>query len=85
MKKLWLFLIAGLLLACICPMTPLIPPTHPLKEPEPVESAEQVLAGNLSLLRLHPENGDLANLLQEEAPKATALGQHMFVSFDATW
>ncbi len=77
MKKLWVLLAAGLLLACVCPATQLISTA-----PSPAASA---IAGNLTVTRLHPGGGDLTDQLQAEAPKAAALGQHMFVEFDASW
>ena len=82
MKKLWLILAAGLLLACLCPATPLIPTATPPDDPTPVQPA---FAGNLTVTQLVLGNGDLATQLQAEAPKAAALGQHMFVEFDASW
>ncbi len=77
MKKWWVLLAAGLLLACVCPATPLVSTTQPPDDP--------VIAGNLTVTRLYPGDGDLTAQLQAEAPKAAALGQHMFVEFDASW
>jgi hypothetical protein len=39
----------------------------------------------LTEVRLHPDGGDLLTQLQAQVPKASALGQHMFVEFDASW
>lgn len=40
---------------------------------------------SLTLVRLEPGDGDLANLLADEAQKAAALGQIPVVEFDAPW
>ncbi len=91
MKKSWIFLVAGLLLACVCPSLPALGPSGsqdqsptekaPTSSPLPGSSA---YAG-FTQIRLYPENGDLVDQLQVEAGKARALGQHMFVEFDALW
>jgi thiol-disulfide isomerase/thioredoxin len=38
-----------------------------------------------TIVRLHPEDGDLQTMLTEEAQKAIALAQIPVVEFDATW
>jgi thiol-disulfide isomerase/thioredoxin len=39
----------------------------------------------MTIVRLHPEDGDLQTLLAQEAQKASALGQMPVVEFEATW
>ena len=39
----------------------------------------------MTIVNLLPEDGDLLTQLEGQAPKASALGQHMFVEFDASW
>jgi thiol-disulfide isomerase/thioredoxin len=38
-----------------------------------------------TIVRLHPEDGELQTLLADESEKAAALGQRPVVEFDATW
>jgi hypothetical protein len=86
MKKLWILLAAGLLLACTCSTSPLVPFTPTPLSPTPlVHTAGPLNTNGLTVVRLQPQNGDLAELLHAEAPKAAALEQHMFVEFDASW
>lgn len=47
--------------------------------PEPTSST------GFTIVRLRPEDGNLADMLAEEAQKAVALGQIPVVEFDATW
>jgi len=82
MKKLCLLLPAVLLLACLCPSLPMIKITPTADEPV---VSEPLYVGNTTVTRLYPRDGDLRALLQAEAPRASALGQHMFVEFDASW
>jgi len=77
MKKMLLVLIPVLLLAC----TFTIPVTLS-NTPAPTRTP---LGLGLTEVRLHPQAGDLLEQLQAQAPKAAALGQHMFVEFDASW
>ena len=86
MKKMWILLVAGALLACTCSTSPLVPFTQTPNEPAPpVETAGAVNMGGVTVVRLQPQDGDLTAQLHAEAPKATGLGQHMFVEFDASW
>lgn len=39
----------------------------------------------LTIVRLDPADGDLESQLVIHAAAASALGQHMFVEFDASW
>jgi hypothetical protein len=92
MKKLWILLTAGLLVACLYPSLPALMPTGDHNQPtqgrlptrttipESFSSREAV-----TLVRLYPEGGDLEDQLQVEAGKSQDLGQHMFVEFDASW
>jgi hypothetical protein len=39
----------------------------------------------MTIIRLHPQDGSLKEQINAEVPKAAALGQKMFVEFDALW
>jgi hypothetical protein len=82
MKKMLLLLLVPLfLLACTfsLPATWLNETTNP---PGPTRTP---LGLGLAEVRLHPNGGELLTQLEAQAPKASALGQHMFVEFDASW
>ncbi len=79
MKKAWMILVAVFLLACACPLT------RTVNTPAPETSTSPPVTGNLTLKRLRPAGGDLGTQLHQEASSAAALGQHMFVEFDASW
>ena len=86
MKKLWLVLVAGLLLACSCSSPSLFLPTATATQPAPTaDPGNQVTLVGYTVVKLHPDDGDLSTLLDVEQGKANALGQHMFVEFDASW
>jgi uncharacterized lipoprotein YajG len=86
MKKLWLVLVAGLLLACSCSSPSLFLPTATATQPAPTaDPGNQVTMVGYTVVILHPDDGDLSTLLDVEQGKANALGQHMFVEFDASW
>jgi hypothetical protein len=73
------------LLAQIAPTADMAPPLPPLRpDPSPTH-ARTTGSGDLTLVRLHPEDGALSMQLGEEAGKPHALGQHMVVEFDAEW
>jgi hypothetical protein len=89
MKKFWIFFISAFLLACSCSIPsgvvnlPVIStPSVTCRPPEPPHAQD---AARFTLVQLHPADGNLSVQLQAEAPKAAALGQHMFVEFDASW
>jgi len=90
-KKLMLVLATAIFLACnfLFPQNPASPPEEiiaPPTDPALQPSDPQDLAPNgFTIVRLHPEDGDLQNMLADEAQKATALGQMAIVEFDATW
>jgi hypothetical protein len=79
MKKVWPLLVMAFLLACACPSVPILS--------SPAQDATQapIVTETMSIVRLYPVGGDLSAQLRAAAPKAAALGQHMFVEFDATW
>jgi thiol:disulfide interchange protein len=64
-------------------------PTKPVPtrkvEPTAVSASTVVAQPNITIVRLHPEDGDLQTMLTVEAEKAIALGQMPTVEFDATW
>ena len=78
-KKLMLAVIGVSLFACNF----LFPQTQ-RPTPESADYQDPAPTG-FTIIRLHPKDGDLQNLLAEEARKATALGQMPIVEFDATW
>jgi thiol-disulfide isomerase/thioredoxin len=99
-KRILLLLATTSLLACnaLFPrtLTPtlepaVVPPTDPVT-PSP-ESAAQPTASpipptpstGITIVHLHPKDGDLQAMLAQEAQKAIALGQIPVVEFDATW
>jgi hypothetical protein len=79
MKKVWPLLVMAFLLACACPSLPMLTP------PEQEATQAPIVTETLSIVRLYPEGGDLSAQLRAAAPAAAALGQHMFVEFDAAW
>ena len=84
MKKILLLLVAAFLLACSCS----VPVSLVKNTPSPVavtQPSDDLTLSGLTVLRLHPAGGSLLSQLEAEAPKASGLGQHMFVEFDAEW
>ena len=85
MHKRLIFLLAGFsLLACnfLFPQK-----VSPIVNPETSQSEnEQILElAEFTIVRLHPQAGDLQSMLADESKKATALEQMPVVEFDATW
>jgi thiol-disulfide isomerase/thioredoxin len=90
-KKIMLGLVTAFLLAC----STLIPQTTEsapeIIAPPPTESAlqpndaQEVAPTGMTIVRLHPGEGDLQTRLAQEAQKATELGLMPVVEFDATW
>ncbi len=64
------------------PATSTVPPTE---TPLPPSDVPATPSAGFSIVRLHPQDGDLKILLAQEAQKAVALGQMPVVEFDATW
>ena len=82
MKKMQLLLLLpALLLACSFSIP------APLQDgtSHPPAQTRTPLGLGLTEVRLHRDGGDLLKQLQAQAPRAAALGQHMFVEFDASW
>ena len=78
-KKILLALIGVNLLACNF----LFPPKEtPIPELEKKESAA---TNSMTIVRLHPSDGKLTDMLASEAKKAAELNQMPVVEFDATW
>ena len=74
-----------LLLACSLSLPAATAPA--ISTPEsvlPTVGSVQGEAG-FTLVRLSPGGAGLLEQIQAEAPRAAALGQHMFVEFDASW
>jgi hypothetical protein len=82
MKLVLILAAAGLLMVCNIPVIPLDPTPQPTLTPT---RAETIRLEGPTVARPFPDDGDLSSQLQAEAPKAAALGQHMFVEFDASW
>lgn len=59
-----------------------VSPTEVISQPSPLEDT---VPSAFTIIRLHPENGDLKSMLAEEASKAIRLHQLPVVEFDATW
>jgi hypothetical protein len=80
-NKIVLLLIGISLLACNF----LFPPA-PTQESVPQSyTSENFSSTDLTIVRLHPEDGDLPTMLKDEAQKAVSLDQMPVVEFDATW
>src|SRR5689334_17317649 len=84
-KKVVILLVGSSLLACnflfpqkvtSTPEPIVVPPSSVLQDAAPA---------GFTIVRLHPEDGDLQTMLRSEAQKATSLGQMPVVEFDATW
>jgi thiol-disulfide isomerase/thioredoxin len=78
-KKIILLLLGMSLLACNF----LFPQTQ-RSTPQSADFQDPVPTG-FTIVRLHPNAGDLQTMLASEAQKAVALGQLPIVEFDATW
>ena len=90
-KKIVLVFVAAFLLACNA-LTPRASGSTPeVIIPSPAESvlqpddAQDVTLPGITIVRLHPGDGELQMLLVQEAQKATELGLMPVVEFDATW
>ena len=90
-KKIMLMLTTIVLLSCNFLFPADKSPTQAPDIAEPSQSSNQQNENSTSTLpgitvvRLHPEDGDLQAMLAGEAEKAIALGQIPVVEFDATW
>lgn len=78
-KKISLALVGIGLLACNFLFPPKATPA-PEAEGRPALKSDE-----FTIVRLHPEDGDLPALLAEESRKAADLNQTPVVEFDATW
>jgi thiol-disulfide isomerase/thioredoxin len=78
-KKITLLLVTMSLLACN-----FLFPQAQRSTPQSSDFEDPVPTG-FTIVRLHPNTGDLQTLLVSEAEKAVALGQLPIVEFDATW
>ena len=83
MNKAWILLAAVLMLACACPSLPILVEQDTHNQPTPAIPATWTPAHelpptgeDLSLVRLYPKDGNLADQLEGEAGKARSLGQH---------
>lgn len=90
-KKIMLALITIVLLSCNFLFPTDKTPVQDPDLPDLTQSASQQDENSTSTLlrftvvRLHPEDGDLQTMLAKEAQKAEAVGQIPIVEFDATW
>jgi len=96
MKKVLILLISMFLLACTCAVPSIVAtptsqivfiPTDTSSVPQPtIDSASPAQTKvDLTDVRLVPAEGNLESQLVLHAAAAAALGQHMFVEFDASW
>ena len=81
-KKILLIFTTTVLLACNFLFPPKVTTTESASQPS---NSQNLTSTGFSIIRLHPEAGDLQALLAGEAQKAEALGQIPVVEFDATW
>jgi thiol-disulfide isomerase/thioredoxin len=95
-RKLLLLLVSGTMLACNFLFPSGSTATPQVNNPTTNQPIEEASADPelptidpdlpaMTLVRLHPEAGDLPSMLYEEAQKATAMGRIPVVEFDATW
>jgi thiol-disulfide isomerase/thioredoxin len=86
-KKIMLLLVGISLLACnfLFPRTQPSPPDSIVVSSAEPSDPEDLAPTGFTIVRLHPEDGDLQEMLADEAQKAFALGQMPVVEFDATW
>ena len=91
-----LLLTSVIMIACTCSLpsvvipTATVPPTETPAATDYIPATETPLATAtavpaVTIVRLHPQDGELISQIITEAPKAAALGQKMFVEFDASW
>ncbi len=65
--------------------SPTVSAALPTASPLPPSDVPATASIGFTIVRLHPQDGDLKILLAQEAQKAVALGQIPVVEFDATW
>ena len=58
---------------------------QPPASPIPPSDVPPTPSTGITIIHLHPKDGDLQAMLAQEAQKAIALGQIPVVEFDATW
>jgi thiol-disulfide isomerase/thioredoxin len=81
-KKILLMFVTIVLLACNFLFPPNVTTTESASQPS---DSQNFTSTAFSVIRLHPEAGDLRLMLAGEAQEAKALGQMPVVEFDATW
>jgi thiol-disulfide isomerase/thioredoxin len=81
-KKFLLVLVTAILLACNYLFPEKVAPNEPLSQRS---DSETLYTGEFTVVRLHPNGGDLQTRLAGEAKKAVELDQMPVVEFDATW
>jgi hypothetical protein len=97
-KSVLLLLISFVLLACTCGLPPIVIPTAvaptayvpPTDAPGATEyvlvtEVPLVAVTTVTVVRLRPGGGSLAEQIRSEVQNAAALGQKPFVEFDASW
>ncbi len=90
-KKIMLVLAAAFLLACNALFPQASRPTAESAVSQSTISAPQASTAQtakstgFTLVRLHPQGGELHTMLAREAQKAIALGQMPIAEFEATW
>jgi len=94
-KKIILIIMTTVILyACTCSLPAVISPTvaPPLTAtpsagipPATLPADPLTPVKEVTLVRLLPDDGELMEQIRAEVPNAIALGQAMFVEFDASW
>jgi len=84
-RKIIIVVIPIIILACnfLFPTRESTAQETPIREPIETNSPQE--QSGFTVVRLHPADGDLQDMLSVEAQKAYALGQMPIVEFDATW
>lgn len=90
-KKIVLVFVVAFLLACnaLIPRasgsTPEVIVTSPTESVMMPDDSQDVTLPGITIVRLHPGDGDLQMLLAQETQKATELGLMPVAEFDAAW
>jgi len=88
-KKILLALVGIGLLACNflfpSPPAPIESPSPIIETPSQTAEAPTQTSDRFTLVRFHPQDGELKTILAAEAQKAAAIGRTPIVYFDATW
>jgi thiol-disulfide isomerase/thioredoxin len=86
-QKLLIALLMGFVVACnfLFPPVTSTPDLVRPSSPDVTRQPEKQILSGFTIVRLHPQDGDLSAMLATEAQTAGALDQMPVVEFDATW